>query len=134
MAGRGTDIMLGGNAEFLAVQELKAKGLDPVETPEAYEDEWDEAYARVREIAAEEGANVVEAGGLYVLGTDRHESRRRANQFRGRSGRPGDPAESRFSLSLTDDLQRLFQPGAAHAILPRLPTPHPLPHAASNPS
>jgi preprotein translocase subunit SecA len=119
MAGRGTDIMLGGNAEFLAVQEMKAKGLDPVETPEAYESEWDAVYEGTREVVAEEAAKVVEAGGLYVLGTERHESRRIDNQLRGRSGRQGDPGESRFYLSLTDDLMRLFQSGAAEAILAR---------------
>ncbi|QEW00582.1 preprotein translocase subunit SecA [Microbacterium caowuchunii] len=119
MAGRGTDIMLGGNAEFLAVAELKAKGLDPVETPEEYEQAWEEAYERTRDVVAEEAAKVVEAGGLYVLGTERHESRRIDNQLRGRSGRQGDPGESRFYLSLTDDLMRLFQSGAAEAILAR---------------
>ena len=119
MAGRGTDIMLGGNAEFLAVQEMKAKGLDPVETPEEYEAEWDTVYEAVRDTVAEEAVKVVEAGGLYVLGTERHESRRIDNQLRGRSGRQGDPGESRFYLSLTDDLMRLFQSGAAEAILAR---------------
>nr|WP_243845397.1 preprotein translocase subunit SecA [Microbacterium halimionae] len=119
MAGRGTDIMLGGNAEFIAVQEMKAKGLDPVETPEQYEAEWDAVYEAAREIAATEAAKVVDAGGLYVLGTERHESRRIDNQLRGRSGRQGDPGESRFYLSLTDDLMRLFQSGAAEAILAR---------------
>jgi preprotein translocase subunit SecA len=119
MAGRGTDIMLGGNAEFLAVQEMKAKGLDPVETPEAYEAEWDAVYDAVREKVSGEAAKVVEVGGLYVLGTERHESRRIDNQLRGRSGRQGDPGESRFYLSLTDDLMRLFQSGAAEAILSR---------------
>ena len=119
MAGRGTDIMLGGNAEFLAVQEMKAKGLDPVETPEEYEAEWDAVYEAVRDRVAEEAAKVIEAGGLYVLGTERHESRRIDNQLRGRSGRQGDPGESRFYLSLTDDLMRLFQSGAAEAILAR---------------
>ncbi|MGZ0711404.1 preprotein translocase subunit SecA (plasmid) [Coraliomargarita sp. W4R53] len=119
MAGRGTDIMLGGNAEFLAVQELKAKGLDPVETPEDYEAEWDSVYEAMREKVSEESTQVVEAGGLYVLGTERHESRRIDNQLRGRSGRQGDPGESRFYLSLTDDLMRLFQSGAAEAILAR---------------
>ncbi|WP_396668640.1 preprotein translocase subunit SecA [Microbacterium sp. R86528] len=119
MAGRGTDIMLGGNAEFLAVQELKSKGLDPVETPEDYEAEWDSVYESMREKVAEESTKVVEAGGLYVLGTERHESRRIDNQLRGRSGRQGDPGESRFYLSLTDDLMRLFQSGAAEAILAR---------------
>ena len=119
MAGRGTDIMLGGNAEFLAVQDLKAKGLDPVETPEAYESEWDSVYEATKASVAEEASKVVETGGLYVLGTERHESRRIDNQLRGRSGRQGDPGESRFYLSLTDDLMRLFQSGAAEAILAR---------------
>ena len=119
MAGRGTDIMLGGNAEFLAVQEMKAKGLDPVETPDEYEAEWDAVYQGTRDRVAEEATKVVEAGGLYVLGTERHESRRIDNQLRGRSGRQGDPGESRFYLSLTDDLMRLFQSGAAEAILAR---------------
>jgi len=119
MAGRGTDIMLGGNAEFLAVQEMKAKGLDPVETPEEYEAEWDAVYQASRDRIAEESSQVVEAGGLYVLGTERHESRRIDNQLRGRSGRQGDPGESRFYLSLRDDLMRLFQSGAAEAILAR---------------
>ncbi|WP_431800098.1 preprotein translocase subunit SecA [Microbacterium kunmingense] len=119
MAGRGTDIMLGGNAEFLAVQEMKAKGLDSVETPDEYEAEWDAVYEAVRDRVAEEAAKVVETGGLYVLGTERHESRRIDNQLRGRSGRQGDPGESRFYLSLTDDLMRLFQSGAAEAIMAR---------------
>jgi len=119
MAGRGTDIMLGGNAEFLAVQELKNKGFDPVETPDEYEAEWDSVYTAMRDKVAEESTKVVEAGGLYVLGTERHESRRIDNQLRGRSGRQGDPGESRFYLSLTDDLMRLFQSGAAEAILAR---------------
>ncbi|MDW4573323.1 preprotein translocase subunit SecA [Microbacterium sp. M3] len=119
MAGRGTDIMLGGNAEFLAVQEMKAKGLDPVETPDEYEAEWDAVYESTRDRVATESTKVVEAGGLYVLGTERHESRRIDNQLRGRSGRQGDPGESRFYLSLTDDLMRLFQSGAAEAIIAR---------------
>ncbi|PRB12432.1 MULTISPECIES: preprotein translocase subunit SecA [unclassified Microbacterium] len=127
MAGRGTDIMLGGNAEFLAVQELKSKGLDPVETPEEYEVAWDEAYAATKSVVAEEAEKVIEAGGLYVLGTERHESRRIDNQLRGRSGRQGDPGESRFYLSLTDDLMRLFQSGAAEAILNRTNFPDDVP-------
>ena len=127
MAGRGTDIMLGGNAEFLAVQELKAKGLDPAETPEEYEAAWDETYEAMKETVAEESSKVVEAGGLYVLGTERHESRRIDNQLRGRSGRQGDPGESRFYLSLTDDLMRLFQSGAAEAILARTNFPDDVP-------
>ncbi|MBN9154257.1 MAG: preprotein translocase subunit SecA [Microbacterium sp.] len=119
MAGRGTDIMLGGNAEFLAVQEMRAKGLDPIETPDEYEAEWEEVYGAVKERVDAEASKVVETGGLYVLGTERHESRRIDNQLRGRSGRQGDPGESRFYLSLTDDLMRLFQSGAAEAILSR---------------
>jgi preprotein translocase subunit SecA len=111
--------MLGGNAEFLAVSEMKAKGLDPVETPDAYEAEWDAVYGAVQERIDAEAEKVREAGGLYVLGTERHESRRIDNQLRGRSGRQGDPGESRFYLSLTDDLMRLFQSGAAEAILQR---------------
>lgn len=127
MAGRGTDIMLGGNAEFLAVQELKSQGLDPAETPEEYEAAWDPAYESMKAIVAEESAKVTEAGGLYVLGTERHESRRIDNQLRGRSGRQGDPGESRFYLSLTDDLMRLFQSGAAEAILARTNFPDDVP-------
>lgn len=127
MAGRGTDIMLGGNAEFLAVQELRGKGLDPVETPEEYEIAWDETYQAMKDVVAEESEKVIEAGGLYVLGTERHESRRIDNQLRGRSGRQGDPGESRFYLSLTDDLMRLFQSGAAEAILSRTNFPDDVP-------
>ena len=123
MAGRGTDIMLGGNAEFLAVQQMRERGLDPVATAEQYEAEWDGVYEAVRDSVAREAAEVVEAGGLYVLGTERHESRRIDNQLRGRSGRQGDPGESRFYLSLTDDLMRLFQSGAAEAILARTSFP-----------
>ena len=127
MAGRGTDIMLGGNAEFLAVQDLKGKGLDPVETPEEYEIAWDETYEAMKGVVSEEAEKVIEAGGLYVLGTERHESRRIDNQLRGRSGRQGDPGESRFYLSLTDDLMRLFQSGAAEAILSRTNFPDDVP-------
>jgi len=119
MAGRGTDIMLGGNAEFLAVQELKSRGLDPVETPEEYEAAWDDAYAAMKKQVEEDAAAVRDAGGLYVLGTERHESRRIDNQLRGRAGRQGDPGESRFYLSLTDDLMRLFQSGFAESMLQR---------------
>ncbi|KAB1631916.1 preprotein translocase subunit SecA [Pseudoclavibacter caeni] len=119
MAGRGTDIMLGGNAEFLAVQALAERGLSPQETPEEYEQAWDEAYAKVKERVAEEAEQVAEAGGLYVLGTERHESRRIDNQLRGRSGRQGDPGESRFYLSLEDDLMRLFNSSAAEALMAR---------------
>ncbi len=119
MAGRGTDIMLGGNAEFLAVAAMNARGLSPVETPEQYETEWDDVFADVKAEVDEEAAKVIEAGGLYVLGTERHESRRIDNQLRGRSGRQGDPGESRFYLSLTDDLMRLFNNGAAASLMGR---------------
>jgi preprotein translocase subunit SecA len=108
MAGRGTDIMLGGNPEFMAVATLKQKGLDPVETPEEYEAAWDEALVNAEEAVKAEHDEVTGLGGLYVLGTERHESRRIDNQLRGRSGRQGDPGESRFYLSLQDDLMRLF--------------------------
>ena len=108
MAGRGTDIMLGGNPEFIADAELHQRGLSPVETPEDYEAAWPEAMDRARRAAAEEHEEVVGLGGLYVLGTERHESRRIDNQLRGRSGRQGDPGESRFYLSLDDDLMRMF--------------------------
>jgi preprotein translocase subunit SecA len=108
MAGRGTDIMLGGNPEFTAVAALKAKGLDPVETPEEYEAAWSDALKSAEEAVAAEHEEVTALGGLYVLGTERHESRRIDNQLRGRSGRQGDPGESRFYLSLQDDLMRLF--------------------------
>ena len=119
MAGRGTDIMLGGNAEFLAVSELAAKGLNPAETPEEYEAAWGPTFDKVKSQVAEEAAKVTDVGGLYVLGTERHESRRIDNQLRGRAGRQGDPGESRFYLSLTDDLMRLFNSGAAEAIMSR---------------
>ncbi len=119
MAGRGTDIMLGGNAEFLAVAEMNSRGLSPVDTPDEYEAEWDAVFDRVKADVATEAEKVVEAGGLYVLGTERHESRRIDNQLRGRSGRQGDPGESRFYLSLTDDLMRLFNNGAAASLMGR---------------
>ncbi|MGO1411993.1 MAG: preprotein translocase subunit SecA, partial [Microbacterium sp.] len=119
MAGRGTDIMLGGNAEFMAVQRMKDAGLDPKETPEEYEAEWDGVYEQVKAEVAEQADKVRDAGGLYVLGTERHESRRIDNQLRGRSGRQGDPGESRFYLSLQDDLMRKFQRGSADALIAR---------------
>jgi len=108
MAGRGTDIMLGGNPEFTAIASLKQQGLDPVETPEEYEAAWPAALASAERAVAAEHDEVTALGGLYVLGTERHESRRIDNQLRGRSGRQGDPGESRFYLSLEDDLMRLF--------------------------
>jgi preprotein translocase subunit SecA len=119
MAGRGTDIMLGGNSEYLTFEALAKKGFDSVEKPEEYETAWADTYEKVKEQVAEEAAKVVAVGGLYVLGTERHESRRIDNQLRGRSGRQGDPGESRFYLSLTDDLMRLFNSGAAAALMNR---------------
>ncbi len=111
MAGRGTDIMLGGNPEFRAVTALKNRGLSPEETPEEYEAAWDDTLAQAEKVVAAEHDEVTELGGLYVLGTERHESRRIDNQLRGRSGRQGDPGESRFYLSLQDDLMRMFNAG-----------------------
>ncbi len=119
MAGRGTDIMLGGNAEFLTVQEMTARGLSTEEDPDAYEAAWDDVFSAVKEAVAGEAEKVIAVGGLYVLGTERHESRRIDNQLRGRSGRQGDPGESRFYLSLADDLMRLFNSGAAAALMNR---------------
>ncbi|MFC4223862.1 preprotein translocase subunit SecA [Lysinibacter cavernae] len=123
MAGRGTDIMLGGNAEFLAVSEMTAKGLSTTETPDEYEEAWDDVFDAVKAAVKEEADKVTAVGGLYVLGTERHESRRIDNQLRGRSGRQGDPGESRFYLSLTDDLMRLFNSGAAASIMNRTGVP-----------
>ncbi|MBH9980609.1 preprotein translocase subunit SecA [Bifidobacterium sp. W8114] len=108
MAGRGTDIMLGGNVEFLADQKLKEQGFSSDDTPEEYERRWPKMLDSVKEQVKDEHEEVVKLGGLYVLGTERHESRRIDNQLRGRSGRQGDPGESRFYLSLEDDLMRLF--------------------------
>ena len=108
MAGRGTDIMLGGNVEFLADAELKSEGYSPDDTPDEYEKRWPGTLAEIKDQVKDEHEEVVKLGGLYVLGTERHESRRIDNQLRGRSGRQGDPGESRFYLSLEDDLMRLF--------------------------
>ena len=123
MAGRGTDIMLGGNAEFLTVEALAAKGLDPDTNTEEYQTAWDKTFAEIKEKVAKEAEQVVALGGLYVLGTERHESRRIDNQLRGRAGRQGDPGESRFYLSLTDDLMRAFNSGAAATMMNRSDIP-----------
>jgi preprotein translocase subunit SecA len=117
MAGRGTDIMLGGNPEFMADFELQRQGLNPVETPEAYEKAWPAEIAKQKDSVAKEHETVVSLGGLYVLGTERHESRRIDNQLRGRSGRQGDPGESRFYLSLQDELMRRFNSGLVERFL-----------------
>jgi len=108
MAGRGTDIMLGGNPEFMADFELQRRGLSPVDNPVEYEAAWPAEIAKQKAAVAKDHESVVALGGLYVLGTERHESRRIDNQLRGRSGRQGDPGESRFYLSLQDDLMRRF--------------------------
>jgi preprotein translocase subunit SecA len=127
MAGRGTDIVLGGNVDFLADKRLRERGLDPVETPDEYEAAWHQELPLVKEEAGKEAAEVIEAGGLYVLGTERHESRRIDNQLRGRSGRQGDPGESRFYLSLGDELMRRFNGAALEAMLNRLNLPDDVP-------
>ncbi len=127
MAGRGTDIMLGGNPEFIAAAELAGRGLSPVDTPDDYEAAWADALARAEASVKTEHDEVVAAGGLYVLGTERHESRRIDNQLRGRSGRQGDPGLSKFYLSLGDDLMRLFNSTAVEAIMDRLNIPEDVP-------
>ena len=123
MAGRGTDIMLGGNAEFLTVEAIAAKGLDPETNAEEYQKAWDLEFAETKSKVATEAEQVLLTGGLYVLGTERHESRRIDNQLRGRAGRQGDPGESRFYLSLTDELMRAFNSGAAAAMMNRSDVP-----------
>jgi preprotein translocase subunit SecA len=154
MAGRGTDIMLGGNPEFLADTELHQRGLSPL-TPEEEEaalraelasdtstvgrlrkqlisggmsaQDAKKIAETIADQVAAEHEQVVEAGGLYVLGTERHESRRIDNQLRGRSGRQGDPGESRFYLSLEDDLMRMFNSERVGAIMERLSIPPEVP-------
>jgi len=127
MAGRGTDIMLGGNPESMATMELARRGLSPVEQPEEYEAAWPDALHTAEAAVAAEHEEVVGLGGLYVLGTERHDSRRIDNQLRGRSGRQGDPGESRFYLSLGDDLMQLFNAHMVEAIMDRLNLPEDVP-------
>jgi preprotein translocase subunit SecA len=127
MAGRGTDIMLGGNPEFRAAKELERRGLDPVENPTEYEAAWAPALESAKAAVSSEHDEVVAVGGLYVLGTERHESRRIDNQLRGRSGRQGDPGETRFYLSLEDDLMRLFKGDMVNAFLQRFNVPDDVP-------
>jgi len=117
MAGRGTDILLGGNPEFMAREYLKRDEIDP---DEATKEQWDEALQRAKKIVEAEHQEVVQAGGLHILGTERHESRRIDNQLRGRSGRQGDPGSSRFFLSLEDDLMRIFAGDKVKALMQRL--------------
>ncbi|RNM13603.1 preprotein translocase subunit SecA [Nocardioides pocheonensis] len=127
MAGRGTDIMLGGSVEFLADQELRKQGLDPVEDQDAYDAAWPAMVEKITAQVAAEHEEVKSLGGLYVLGTERHESRRIDNQLRGRSGRQGDPGESRFYLSLEDDLLRLFNAAFVERVLIALRVPDDVP-------
>jgi len=127
MAGRGTDIMLGGSVEFLADQRLRERGLDPSETPEEYEAAWPAALAEMKAQVGDEHDEVASVGGLMVLGTERHESRRIDNQLRGRSGRQGDPGESQFYLSLEDDLMRLFKSDWVDWVLQTLKVPDDVP-------
>jgi preprotein translocase subunit SecA len=132
MAGRGVDILLGGNPEYLARQEMAARGydndryllfeMDPEERAE-YEAEYEPIYRKFKQQTDAEHEEVVALGGLYVLGTERHESRRIDNQLRGRSGRQGDPGESRFYLSLEDDLMRMFASERIASIMERLKWP-----------
>ncbi|MCW2774691.1 MAG: protein translocase subunit secA [Nocardioides sp.] len=128
MAGRGTDIMLGGSVEFLADEELRKKGIFPAgETAEQYEAEWPTTLERIKAQVGNEHDEVRELGGLYVVGTERHESRRIDNQLRGRSGRQGDPGESRFYLSLQDELMRLFKSDWVDRVLQVLKIPDDVP-------
>ncbi|HWD04056.1 MAG TPA: preprotein translocase subunit SecA [Amycolatopsis sp.] len=130
MAGRGTDIVLGGNPDIIADQELREQGLDPVENSEEYEAAWPKVLEEIKASAKEEAEQVIKAGGLYVLGTERHESRRIVYQLRGRSGRQGDPGESRFYLSLGDELMRRFNAVMVERVMTtmRLPDDVPIEH------
>ncbi|MEV5542661.1 preprotein translocase subunit SecA [Saccharopolyspora shandongensis] len=127
MAGRGTDIVLGGNIDHLADAELRGRGLDPVENREQYEAEWPAVVEKIKAQVKAEGEEIREVGGLYVLGTERHESRRIDNQLRGRSGRQGDPGESRFYLSLGDELMRRFNAAMVETVMTRLKVPDDVP-------
>src|SRR6184192_2961785 len=117
MAGRGTDILLGGNPEFLAREHLKRQEIDP---DEATEEQFQEALAYIKPVVEREHKEVVKLGGLHILGTERHESRRIDNQLRGRAGRQGDPGSSRFYLALEDDLMRIFAGDKVKALMQRL--------------
>src|SRR5829696_6854101 len=117
MAGRGTDILLGGNPDFMAREFLKKDELDP---DEANDEQWRIAFAQAKQIVEDEHKEVVDLGGLHIIGTERHESRRIDNQLRGRAGRQGDPGSSRFFLSLEDDLMRIFAGDKVKALMQRL--------------
>ncbi len=117
MAGRGTDILLGGNPDFMAREFLKKDEVDP---DEASDEQWNTAFSQAKRIVEDEHKEVVDLGGLHILGTERHESRRIDNQLRGRAGRQGDPGSSRFFLSLEDDLMRIFAGDKVKALMQRL--------------
>ncbi len=127
MAGRGTDIILGGSPERRAQADLAARGLDPEETPEDYNAAWPDALAKAEQSVAAEHEEVVELGGLYVLATERHESRRIDNQLRGRAARQGDPGRTRFYLSLEDDLMKRFNAAMVDSFLTRFNVPDDVP-------
>ncbi len=127
MAGRGTDIMLGGNPEMRAAADLEARGLDPVESPEDYEAAWPDALSKAEESVKADHEEVTSLGGLYVLATERHESRRIDNQLRGRSARQGDPGTTRFYLSLEDDLMKRFNAAMVDSFLTRFNVPDDVP-------
>ena len=127
MAGRGTDIVLGGNPEVILDMKLRERGLDPFDDEEKYQEAWDAEIEDERERSRRLGDEVREAGGLYVLGTERHESRRIDNQLRGRSGRQGDPGESRFYLSMRDELMVRFVGQSMENMMNRLNVPDDVP-------
>jgi preprotein translocase subunit SecA len=117
MAGRGTDILLGGNPDFMAREFLKEQEIDP---DDATESQWQQEFLKAKRIVESEHKEVVSLGGLHILGTERHESRRIDNQLRGRAGRQGDPGSSRFFLSLEDDLMRIFAGDKVKSLMQRL--------------
>ncbi|MDK8307001.1 preprotein translocase subunit SecA [Corynebacterium imitans] len=127
MAGRGTDIVLGGNPEILLDAKLQEQGLDPFEDEERYQEAWNEQLPAAKERSKQLGDEVREAGGLYVIGTERHESRRIDNQLRGRSGRQGDPGETRFYLSMRDELMVRFMGQSMENMMNRLNVPDDVP-------
>ena len=127
MAGRGTDIVLGGNPEVILDEKLRERGLDPFEDEEKYQEAWEAEIDSERERSKKLGDQVREAGGLYVLGTERHESRRIDNQLRGRTGRQGDPGETRFYLSMRDELMVRFVGQSMENMMNRLNVPDDVP-------
>ncbi|MCG7278820.1 preprotein translocase subunit SecA [Corynebacterium imitans] len=127
MAGRGTDIVLGGNPEILLDAKLQEQGLDPFEDEERYQEAWNAQLPAAKERSKQLGDEVREAGGLYVIGTERHESRRIDNQLRGRSGRQGDPGETRFYLSMRDELMVRFMGQSMENMMNRLNVPDDVP-------